>query len=76
MTAEFLVNLGIAQLYFDAEMKRCTPPGGTMQNASQTMHFTRIEADGTLLTKTWDIGLAEFTKAQRARGELYKKSEE
>lgn len=76
MAAEYLVNLGIAQLYFDAEMKRCAPPGTEQGKATGAVHFVHISGDGSLMSKNWDIGLAEFTEAQRARAELYKKSDQ
>ncbi|MCZ2496808.1 hypothetical protein GN316_08575 [Xylophilus sp. Kf1] len=74
MSAEYLVNLGIAQLYFDADGKRCAPPGSRPDQAVQTVHFVQVAEDGALLTKTWDIGLAEFSAQQREKAKLYKKS--
>lgn len=74
MTAEYLVNIGIAQVYFDAEGKRCKAPGSRPGDVSQTVHFVQVANDGQLLTRTWDIGLAEFTEQQREKAKLYKKS--
>lgn len=74
MTAEYLVNLGIAQLYFDAEGKRCRAPGSGPDEAAKTVHFVQVGESGELLTRNWDIGLAEFTEQQRERAKLYRKS--
>jgi hypothetical protein len=75
MTVQYLVNLGIAQLYFDGDLKRCAPPGNQPSGECQTIHFVRVENDGRLLTKNWDIGLAEFSESQRGKADLYRKSE-
>ena len=74
MTAEYLVNIGLTQVYFDANGKRCAPPGSQAQGPSTPMHYVQIVNDGALLTKTWDIGLVEFTEAQRDKAKLYKRS--
>lgn len=73
MTAEYLVNLGIAQVYFDAEGKRCKAPGSRPGGEAQTVHFVQVADGEQLLSKTWDIGLAEFTEQQRQRAKLYRK---
>jgi len=75
VTVQYLVNLGIAQLYFDGDFKRCPPPGSRPVGESQTIHFVRLENDGSLLTKTWDRGLAEFSESQRGKADLYRKIE-
>lgn len=74
MTAEYLVNLGLAQVYFDANGKRCPPPGSQATDPTKTLNYVQIANDGMLLTKTWDIGPAEFTEAQRGKATLYKRS--
>ena len=74
MAAEYLVYLGIAQLYFDAEGKRCRAPGSGPDEAAKTVLFVQVGEGGELLTKNWDIGLAEFTEQQRERAKLYRKS--
>lgn len=75
MTTQYLVNVGEVQLYFDSELKRCKPPHSAPEAAAGITHFVSFGEDGALLTKTWDIGLAEFTEAQRERARLYKKTE-
>lgn len=75
MTIRYLVNLGNAQLYFDATLQRCKPPGSFPDADKQTLHFVRVSDAGTLLTTTWDIGLAEFTAEQRERAELYRSAD-
>jgi len=76
MTAEYLVNFGLAQVYLDANGNRCAPPGSQAQDPTETLHYVQIANDGALLTKNWDIGLAEFTQAQRDKAKLYKRSAE
>jgi len=76
MPAEYLVNFGNVQVYFDVECKRCAAPGSRPAGQPQTVHFVQVTEDGALLTKTWDIGLAEFTEQQRHRAKLYKKSDD
>ena len=75
MTAIYLVNLGVAQLYFDADMHRCKPPGSRPAGQEQTLHFVQVPERGALLGTGWDVNLADFTAGQRARAKLYKKSE-
>lgn len=75
MTAIYLVNLGVVQLYFDAEMHRCKPPGSRPAGQVQTIHFVQVDESGQLLDSDWDIHLAEFTAAQREHAKLYKKTE-
>lgn len=74
MPVEYLVNLGIAQVYFDAEGKRCKAPGSGPDGAAQTTHFTQVDDNGQLLTKNWDIGLSGFSRQQREKAKLYRKS--
>lgn len=73
MTAQYLVNIGEVQLYFDAELKRCKPRHDVSEGFAGITHFVSSEHEGGLLMKTWDTGLSEFTEAQRARARLYKK---
>ena len=74
MTAEYLVNIGLTQVYFDANGIPCAPPGSEPKDPTKTLHYVQIANDGALLTKTWDIGLAEFTEVQRDKAKLYKRS--
>jgi len=75
MPAQYLVNLGVVQLYFDAERRRCQPPGGDAVPDGKPVHFVRVRDSGVLLTEPWDDDLAAFTPTQRENARLYRRIE-
>ena len=75
MTAVYLVNLGVTQLYFDVDLHRCKPPGSRPPGQEQTLHFVQVAERGALLKTSWDVNLAGFSTGQREQGKLYKKTE-
>lgn len=73
MPAEYLLNLGVEQLYFDAEGKRCKPPGSCRIGHAMTIHFVQVVGDYQLLAKGWNIGPNEILALQRGTAKIYKK---
>jgi hypothetical protein len=75
MTAYYMVNFGDAQVYFDTAGVRCASPSVIQDTETKITYFIRTGEKGCLMAHNWDVGLAEFTIAQRLRGRLYVRTE-
>ncbi|QHJ00071.1 hypothetical protein GT347_20065 [Xylophilus rhododendri] len=67
MPAEYLINIGEAQVYLTAQGERCSR--GAL--GTGPIYFVRCDTDGVPLLANWDIGLSEFSEEQRKSAQVW-----
>lgn len=74
MPAQYFVQIGDAQIYFDVNRDRCSPPRGPTSDGNGVIYFVRFKGNIALIQAEWDMALASFDSEQRGRARLWNRS--